>query len=99
HLRSFLSFPTRRSSDLIELCDRLRLLPVAPPNAVTAPMHTTAIRAMSKAYSTRLAPQSPRARRSRLWRGPGRDLRFRWWYLIPRSEEHTSELQSQSNLV
>ena len=55
-----LSFDSVESVDqlLIELATVLNLLAAEPPSSEMAAMHTTAIRATSSAYSTRLAPFS-----------------------------------------
>src|SRR2546430_8634362 len=74
----------------IEHCDLFFFLMIRRPPRSTLFPYTTLFR------SGRSPPGSdgvrPRSRRP--WRGPR--TRTRW---LPRSEEHTSELQSQSNLV
>src|SRR2546427_9648394 len=63
-------------------------LPISPPSAT--PLRRSARSSPSTSGSSRRTPTSPRSFRSSFARGTSSSAR---------SEEHTSELQSQSNLV
>src|SRR5205085_10743115 len=66
------------------------LITLRPPRSTLFP-YTTLFRSSARRWSRHSTPRSPRPRTtSRACVLPGR---------TPRSEEHTSELQSQSNLV
>src|SRR2546430_8697579 len=68
-----------------------------PPRSTLFP-YTTLFRSRTRASSRAGHPQAPRARRRRP-RGGRRGRRLPALRSRLRSEEHTSELQSQSNLV
>src|SRR5205085_12066491 len=97
--RRRLPFPTRRSSDLALLFGNASA-PLAPANGRPAVRVPPAARQAGEAA---LCPRAVGARQRRLYRavavrgmdGAGRAVRRGG----PRSEEYTSELQSQSNLV
>src|SRR5205085_7080564 len=84
HLRLLHSFPTRRSSDLARAA---RALP------------DRAAGHLGRDDRRQVGAAAVRARRDRPALAPARPPGDRGGALRARSEEHTSELQSQSNLV
>src|SRR5690606_40775914 len=84
------SFPTRRSSDLTSQPSSVRI--GGPPAPMRLPSHSPWRGRMISAWS----PQDRRSSENASQIDGGR--RWNVTYL-PRSEEHTSELQSRENLV
>src|SRR5690606_39343926 len=92
------SFPTRRSSDLAEPFARAEPLPPGPPEAAVQRLRTAAEQgpaliaadAEDRFLLHRFSPDALEAA------APDRSAE---WRALPRSEEHTSELQSRENLV
>src|SRR5205085_12298555 len=91
HLRDLHSFPTRRSSDLRYLSSGVMAIPAG--SLPTGMVHLTVcvFRSMALIWSLPcwVTKASVLAALKAIWLGS----------LASRSEEHTSELQSQSNLV
>src|SRR5699024_11943583 len=88
HRRPLHSFPTRRSSDLSTACSAASKARISPARTCSS----------SRTPRPRATPHSPQ------WLPPGKPARTlsawrRSWTATPRSEEHTSELQSRFDLV
>src|SRR5205085_11577522 len=98
HHRDLHSFPTRRSSDLVAVSCRSSNRSWGPSAAAACcPARTKASPAPVRATGADVSVHGLNEKR----KTPRRSLSgaFRFSDPPPRSEEHTSELQSQSNLV
>src|SRR5690606_39686948 len=97
--RPLLSFPTRRSSDLIvgfacTTCNGMSgaLDPVIEKEILERGIHTTAVLSGNRNFDGRIHPHVKQA----FLASPA--LVVAWAIAGTRSEEHTSELQSRENL-